>query len=464
MNHEWLTQVIVYTLYRWFGFSGILLFTGLVSTATLALFYVLLCRVAQSAWLAFVTTFASVLAFRGFQPDRPLWFSYLLLMVVLLAIETSRSAAKPSKLFYGLPLVISLWANLHSGVVLGLSVLGAHWFVAEVSRFSHPLYSVPQLRRLRLVIGAAAIASLLNPYGYHIYALVFTHLTSPLPRMTIAEWLPPELGALYFKVVLGGTLWLLIAVLGLSQRRVEADRLIWLLGAAALALTSRRHLPLLVFFGAITIALHVAALVTELRGLHIMRKCAARIRSFKLAQLAQGFLSEGKHNASFFSVALVVLSISFSVHQFRAFVRTPFVVSKEYPGKALAFIESKRLTHRVCASYNWGGYIIWRSWPRVKVFVDGRSWTVYPAAFMEDALMVDSAWQGWQKVLDKYKVNVVLIPQYAHLVVHLAQEKGWKRIYRDQTAVVFQRVSTKPQRPVKPPNRARTEDGSRKER
>ena len=57
----------------------------------------------------------------------------------------------------------------------------------------------------------------------------------------------------------------------------------------------------------------------------------------------------------------------------------------------------------------WGGYLIYRLYPRTRVFVDGRS-DFYGADFSEKYLDVLNVKYDWEKTLGRFGVNTILLP------------------------------------------------------
>ena len=86
--------------------------------------------------------------------------------------------------------------------------------------------------------------------------------------------------------------------------------------------------------------------------------------------------------------------------------------------------------------YNWGGYLTWflREYP---VFVDGRT-DLYGDDILGQWITVIQAGQGWQAILDKWKIRLILIEPGRPLAVVLPQA-GWKMLYQDAQAIIFSR-------------------------
>jgi hypothetical protein len=94
----------------------------------------------------------------------------------------------------------------------------------------------------------------------------------------------------------------------------------------------------------------------------------------------------------------------------------------------------------IFANYEWGGFLEW-ALPQDKYFVDGRmpTWktpenlspyTVY--------LNVIQAQPGYEKTLDTYKTDLLLITSGSYLDLELTNNKSvWQEVYRDDVSVIY---------------------------
>jgi hypothetical protein len=83
--------------------------------------------------------------------------------------------------------------------------------------------------------------------------------------------------------------------------------------------------------------------------------------------------------------------------------------SKQFPVKAADFVERTGLDGNLFTTDYWGGYFIYRFHPRHKVFFDGRS-DMYGEEFVKEYERVTNLDYRWREVLDKYKVDWILVP------------------------------------------------------
>ncbi|HOE95746.1 MAG TPA: hypothetical protein PLS90_03910 [Candidatus Sumerlaeota bacterium] len=222
-NHEWLTQLGMWGLYRAGEISG---FGGwrlviLVKSLTIVAAFVGLAlwlgrRRPDAALYALTGALLAALARRTFYP-RPPFVSYLLLAIVLAVLIGARGGRR-GRAPWGLPPLFALWANLHGGWMAGLVVVGAFWADAAAHWALAAARQGPRavrrrrgaaLRRLTLLGLLCALATLVNPYHVHLYALAGRVMNDPYLLPRIGEMLPPDW---HYVWILEGVILLLLFV------------------------------------------------------------------------------------------------------------------------------------------------------------------------------------------------------------------------------------------------------------
>jgi hypothetical protein len=108
-----------------------------------------------------------------------------------------------------------------------------------------------------------------------------------------------------------------------------------------------------------------------------------------------------------------------------------------FPVQAMNWLEAHPQDGRMLNEFNWGGYILYRSWPQQLVFLDSQS-DFYGEAFMKKYEQIISARGDWASLLRNYQVDWVIIPPDLPLSKELTKQ-GWKTAYQDQTAVILVR-------------------------
>lgn len=63
-------------------------------------------------------------------------------------------------------------------------------------------------------------------------------------------------------------------------------------------------------------------------------------------------------------------------------------------------------------------------------FVDTR-FDVYGSKIVIDSWKIESGLDGWEKLLEQYKIDWIFVPTQSMLAHKLEQAEGWKQIYKD---------------------------------
>jgi len=88
--------------------------------------------------------------------------------------------------------------------------------------------------------------------------------------------------------------------------------------------------------------------------------------------------------------------------------------------------------------FPWGGYLLYRSWPEQRVFIDGQT-DFYGEALTRQYEQVITLSPGWKAVLEQHQVNWAILPVDGDLAAALGSSPAWQETYRDGTAVIFKK-------------------------
>jgi hypothetical protein len=107
-----------------------------------------------------------------------------------------------------------------------------------------------------------------------------------------------------------------------------------------------------------------------------------------------------------------------------------------FPFKAAAFLDQKHLPAPILNSYDFGGYLIWKLYPRYLVYIDGRA-DLYGDVFLENFIHLYQVDTDPRPALAGTR-TVILEPHCA-LANFLRSQPDWNRVYEDRVAVIFSR-------------------------
>jgi hypothetical protein len=239
---EWLAEIVLATIYRTAGWSGLALVTIIGFAVSLALLTRFLLRSAEplSALIAVALAAAMV------EPHllaRPHVLAFPLLVLWSGAVFAARDAGEAPP-FQLLP-VLALWANLHGSFLFGLGL--ALYLAAEAVIFGPRAIEV---RRWGLFAALALAASLLTPNGIRGSVEPFRLMAMPALQSSFIEWRGPD-----FQHIEPLEIWLLgVLALGLTTGvRLPWPRVLLLLGLCHMALAHTRHADLLGLVGPLVV-------------------------------------------------------------------------------------------------------------------------------------------------------------------------------------------------------------------
>ena len=392
---EWLSDVVTGAIHRSAGLTGVALFYG----GTIAL----------GVWLWFQLQWAlggNFLVACAMAPlllstcnihwlARPHVESWVLVLIALLYLEKRGLQATGWPEALGVAAFTALWANIHA------------------SFFFAPMLALLYAMRGRIswrVAALAAVAPMANPYGWGLYQHVYRYLTDSELLARIGEFQSFDFhtagsGQILATVILG----IAGGTLALTAGRWE--HFLLAMAVSVLALRSARALPL-----AALLLLPVA-------------NCAISERlPFKRFQAYCGRLRA--LDTRFNGLALAPLLLLGAGGLLRA-VPAGFPPD-QFPVAAYSHLPEGG---RLFAPDKFGGYLIYRSAGRRKVFFDGRS-DFYGAEFLKQYSRMVQVRPGWREIWDGWHFSHALLPNDYPLAPALEQI-GWRKIYGDSVVTLL---------------------------
>jgi hypothetical protein len=419
---EWLAELFFYGLYRFIGPEALIAYKmiGPLLAYGIVLWRCWL-RCGSTALAAGVTALAA-LAVSPFFDIRPQLFTYLLFSASLLLLEQWRHGRWERGIWL-MPVLTVCWVNLHGAFMLVFALLGVE-IAAECWEWVCGRLRSGRLRTLLGVTLLCALAGMVSPHGFDGYRYAFLLLGHTAMLNDIQEWLSPSF-RVGWELPLGWSI-LLLAVSMMARHRINPRDMILLAGLAHSMLYSMRHAPLFAIATAPIVAEGLSHLTATLR--EWMR---TREWSYPRWSLVGG-------------TALGLILTYCIGSQVLSFPRKDWfdyctAAKTSFPVAACDFLMKQPAGGRLYQNYSWGGYCVWRLWPRHKVFIDGRA-EVYFNAGYKDFFDVQALKPGWMKVLDRWNVDLVMVDTN-HMITHyLRSRPDWRLIYEDKQAMILRRV------------------------
>lgn len=393
---SWLASVLYAGAEQVGGIGAVRVLMGLL-TAVLAGLAWLLTREAGSLVVR-VASVALVLGIGAYTwSTRPLLFGLVFLCLTYLAADRVLPAWILLPAYW-------LWVNTHGSFPLGLVLLGA----LVVGRLLDRERPTIELQGLKWA-AAGTLLGAVNPLGVDLLTFPVHMLGRQDVLSNIIEWQPPSADRVWVRLF--GVL-VVLAVVALVRRpswRVGVPTLVFV-GSAFLA---ARNVPVasLVLLPGIA---HGFAGVGSLDGR----------RPVRAAPVALG--------------ALGVLALLLVVTQ----LREPDYEFEDFPVDAVAFLDAEGVmaepSRHIAAADTTGNYLELLYGTDARVFIDDRL-DMYPSGLVEDYLRLRDGLPGWEAVLERYDVDLIVWRADGPLAEALASDPRWRLTFVDAGWVVYER-------------------------
>ena len=406
VNHEWLSEVVMYGAYAAAGARGLVLLRVLV-VGLIAVLAVLHLRRLRSDAVMHDASLALVLlgAYGQTSMVRPQLFSLLFFCLLLFVLMAS---PRQPRWLWAVPCLIGVWVNLHGGWLVGCATAGS-WVLGMTIAGRH------DRRYLITAAGAgilSAIALLANPYGLRLLSFMFE--TVGFSRPDIIEWLPVyRLGAGVM------VLWLLpiafvVFVLVRAHRCGSLPRLLVLGMLGVMSFRVARLVGFLAIASVILLRDELAAIALERSARPIPRSGQPMWPWLVAAVIGSVAIAKGVQNSQCIELSS----------------------ASDPEPSAVQFIRDQGLAGNAITYFNWGEYAIWHLHPEVRVSIDGRRETVYSDAILALHDSISRGEQPGLQFVDKLRPDFIWLPRELPGVDAL-QRNGWRVAFAGPTSVIL---------------------------
>ncbi len=429
---EWLSDVVLAAVFRAASLKGVVLLAGVcIALAGILVFRRMMWRGADP-FVALAVALLGVSASSVHYLARPHVLTLLLLAVSVWILDADRR--RPSRAVWLLVPLTALWTNLHGGFLaliacIGLLAAGSAvegWIGGTAGKRWR------QARRYGGLGVACAAATFVNPYGYHLHAHMLAYLRSDWIRKMVEEFQSPSFRSenmRQFEILL---------VLGFASaawlvRRKQITDAAWIVFWLHASLVSVRHIPVFTVVAAPLVASELSAGWEKWSGGR-SRKSLLGI----LQALARDLRESFRRTSAWAPLAVIVLAL----------VNQPMNWPRDFPEEKFPVKTSSRhagllTSSKLLTSDQWADYLIFRFYPRIRVFIDGRS-DFYGPPIGDQYIHVAQGRWDWEQVLNRHGFDAVLIPVEWPLASLLKQSPAWRLIEDDGRAVLFVRSNRTP--------------------
>ncbi len=331
------------------------------------------------------------------------WASLAAVMYVL-------RCAQGRALWWIVPLT-ALWANLHASAMLSPALLAAFTIglAIEERRWT------PRLRGYVLLTVASAAAVCATPLGIRLPLYAAQLFVSPI-RHIIQEWQPTDLtsdsfmfGA--FPLILAACVW------GIARRSPESEspykwsEVALFAAATWLVFSALRNIPVCAIIIAPVVAQSVSRILPEtLRVNQLLREVPMTVLI---------------NATSVVGAVAIVLQLS----------HIPDFYEGKLPYRAVAAVAAVPGSHNLyCEDFAWCGLAL--QYANVREFIDGRC-DPFPIPVWQQYQAVYLLRPQWREILEKNRVDAILVGSKRPLARAMTLRKDWRTIYLDANYAVF---------------------------
>jgi hypothetical protein len=432
---EWLAGIGSAKLHQWGGLRAIITFSALILGLSVLVMLRQLASLGVNLLVAVFWMHLVIGASSIHYLARPHIFTLLFLCIGFWLLQ--RDETTTDWRIWLLAPITALWVNLHGGffgllVSMGIltsgSIAESIWYRWVAPQRDPEQAGQAQHRAIRLatVTAACFAASLLNPYGIFEHRHLVEFMRETWYLTLTEEYQPPNLlsGQMIYYVLL------LIAGGAVSVRLIVQRRFGWALLVLAwgyASLKSVRHIPIY----AMAVLPHAAA-----QSMLLWRRWVDGKSKKSVAGLLENVARD-------YEPAMVRTSLAAPILAAALFL-IPFDYPSDFP-KALYPVSivdrhtAEIAKARVFTTDGWGHYLTYRYPPPFGIFIDGRC-DFFGQSFTYEYLDALNGKPGWDKTLDRYQVNMVLLPPDAGMTAKLrTKDSGWKLVDENPESVLFER-------------------------
>jgi len=419
---EWLSDVVFALAHAWMGLKGVVWLSAAIFLAVVGGVFFRVVRTGANVFVAVPLTMIAVGVIRIHLLARPHMFTLLFVLLAVWLID--RDLERPSRWIWWLVPLTVLWTNLHGGwaALVAILALVAAGSAAEALAGRRDWTAA---RRYAVLAVCCAAASLANPYGWQLHLHMGAYLDSKWINDAVEEFQAPKFrteGQRMLEIILLASL--VISGIQLRSRRfIQPFLLLFWVHAS---ITSVRHSPILAIIALPVIAAGVASGWDSMMG---------RFRKSSLPGILHAVGLDMQRSivrpTLWSAVPMLVLATPLLPLQWPA----------DFPDELfpVTFVERHQSIvdqARLLTTDEWADYLLYRNYPRQRVFFDGRS-DFYGEHLGREFLRLLNGRYDWAMLLKKHRIDAVMIPPATALASLLKQSSDWRIVADSGNEILF---------------------------
>ncbi|MEK7617207.1 MAG: hypothetical protein AAB414_04075 [Patescibacteria group bacterium] len=423
INSHWLFEVLAYGFDQTIGVGWLLALK--ISIFLFSVWLILKVIPKENQFLLLPIGFIFLHVLRERLELRPEIFSFLFTAIALFMLE--RFLKTGSRLIFILPVIQLIWINTHIYFFVGLALQGIYLIHSLGVKLTHPRGVIgSHLGILAVVLISSCLISLINPHG--ISSFLYPLSVTKNYGYTIVEnqtmFLLENIGFRdpnFLFVKISAFLVGLSVLVSLIRKGLNTKNLLISLFGLTLALMHVRGFPYLVL-------LSLPAVIQNFGA----------VKSNGLTQMLTAV------------VAILLLIESYlylngDYYKYTNNSHQPGLRMGQSVKGAMNFVLAKDLAGPIYNNFDIGSYILYRGYPRYKVFVDGRP-EAYPKEFFLDTYIpTQSDYTRFMDLEKKWGFKTIIFshtdqtPWGKAFLQNIVKDPAWIMIYIDDFVIILVR-------------------------
>ncbi len=406
---QWLSAVIYFLIFKWFGKTGLLIFIYVVSFIILYFLYKLFYRVNDNKVIAILLSSLCVCLIEDYIVLRPQVFTYLILIIEIYLLE-SYVKTKNNKYLFVLPVLSMLLINLHSAMWYMQFVFMLP-FIVNSFKIKGITIDSYKLKPILIIVLFMLMVGFINPYGMDAMTMIFKSYGVSDFNKYISEMKNPVTSDYFFIVVMGISFIILCCCNFFKKCKLDVRHYCFICGTFILF---SLHVKCFPYF--IIISLYAFAYL---------------IRKVKIKNILDNKIVFAIYRGVAFGLSVMLVG---------SFIYTSYLSIKYYDFKSQYALEvtDYLLEHynvsevKLYNEFDDGGYI---SYKGIKVYIDGRAevfikrFNEKEDIFKEAMMLKNCSDEELEKFINKYEFTHMFVYTYSNLDEYMKTHSDYEVKY-----------------------------------
>jgi tetratricopeptide (TPR) repeat protein len=317
-----------------------------------------------------------------------------------------------------LPFIIIFWVNLDLGFIFGILIF-ILFILNEVIKRKLKLseylkkqkLTTKKLNYLILIFFITLIFSFFNPNSYKIYQFTFSKYFYSNPFSDKLYQLK-FIHLNYHQFSLYSFLVLIFFIIISNFKELNFKELFICSIFIFLCVYSKNFFPFLAITSSILLSDYFSRFDEKFKNIGLFLKNKILISYIFLILTTILF------------IFLIIKDVSFS----------KVAMTKFFPYDAINFIKKNKIRGKIYNNFIWGDFLIFKLYPKYKVSVDTRLNDAYKKGYLEKCFLLENGVFYWKEILEKLKVNFIILPKNTKLLKNLSLSDDWIKVYQSKNS------------------------------